>query len=198
MPKSVHGTNAIVFASMPLPKPTPALWEWFTEALAATLTTMPTNSRLTLTSGPGRLSGRQVILTMRADHLLAETYEPLDALLRFIPAKHGGVHGGLVDMTSWGGWLPPKRWRGRQRWYRITPLPASLPDLQTVAEVVARAFRFVSVANMPHELIAKSSRKHFDTRLLARLGQCPDTVSEQQLHELLELERRELDLFLKP
>lgn len=154
LPKSTHGANAIVLACMPLPKPTQTLWEWFTEALAATLTTMPTNSRLTLTSGAWRLSARHAIFTMRADHLLAEIYDPLDVLLRLIPAKRNGVHGGLVDMTSWGGWHPPKRWRGRQRWYKITPLPASLPEFQAVAEAVARAFRFVSLANVPHELIA--------------------------------------------
>ena len=172
------------------------LWDWFTEALAYTLFTLPSDSRLIVANPVDDGSDRFVRFTEFDQFLLCETARTDDSERRNPKKRRGSV-----DMWGYGRWHEPEPEKGMDNWFRIVEWPGAYTEFQEVAAATVEAFRYVSSAEWPLELVTLAVDLTSDADLEIPLFRYepvdPDALADlpvDGLAELLAVHRELLDL----
>ncbi|MFE6864918.1 hypothetical protein [Nocardia sp. NPDC057668] len=174
------------------------LWEWFEEALAYTLFTLPANGRLMFGNLVGEETERFVLFTRFDQFLMCET-----ALTDDSEQREPRLRRGTVDMWDFGEWQEPQPEQGMDSWFRIVEWPAEYSEFEDVAEAAVEAFRFVSAAEWPHEIVSVAVDVESDAEIENTLFNydpiTAETMSQlpvDQLRSLLGVHREMLEVIL--
>lgn len=172
------------------------LWDWFAEALAHTLFTMPSRSRLMFANLVDGETDRFVRFNKFDEFLLCETSTTYDSEQRNPKKRRGSV-----DMWDYGEWQEPEPKKGMDSWFRIVRWPAAYAEFQEVAEAVVEAFRYVSSAEWPQELVSVAVDAESDAELEIPLFDYepidPETMEAlpaDRLRQMLDVHREMLAL----
>ncbi|MFB8008265.1 hypothetical protein [Nocardia sp. NPDC056000] len=171
------------------------MWDWFAEALAYTLFTLPPDSRLIFANLVDGETDRFVRFTRFDEFLLCETSTTYDSEQRNPKKRRGSV-----DMWSYGEWQEPDPKKGMDSWFRIIGWPGAYAEFEEVADAAVEAFRYVSSAEWPQELVSIAVDVKTDAELEIPLFEHDPVDAEtmtsfpaERLEELLAIHEEMLD-----
>ncbi|MGV9409826.1 TY-Chap domain-containing protein [Nocardia sp. NPDC003693] len=174
------------------------LWEWFTDALAYTLFTLPANSRLMIGNVVGGETDRFARFLRFDEFLMCETALAADSAQSDPQRRRGSV-----DMWNFGEWAEPQPEEGMDNWFRMIPWPGAYAEFRAVAAATVEAFRFVSSAEWPQELACAAFDLETDADIETRLldaepvdGEIIANLPEERLRNLLGIHREIVEVVL--